>query len=76
MFYLEMKASQRPFGRAAVIVLDERRINAGRRKLFGLPRFQEKTAVIAEDSRLDQHHIFERGVLKLHFDNITAARAP
>ena len=52
-----MQAAQRPLLRMAVIVLHERHRQSGRREIRRLPGLEKEAAMVAEHTRLDQHHV-------------------
>ena len=66
MRHLQMQAAQRPLNTAAVIVLHEGRLDAGRRELLCMPGFHEEAAAVAEHLRLDDEHAIDRRVAKIH----------
>ena len=57
MLDLVVEPSQHTARRPRVIVLHELRIQPGRGKLAAIVAFVEKTALVAENARLDQQHI-------------------
>ena len=63
---LHVHAAQYPLRRSAVIILHETGIDAGVLEFGRLPRFHEKTAAVAEHLRLNQKHIGNGRLVKLH----------
>src|ERR1700679_3829467 len=66
MLHLQMQPAECPLDRAAVIVLDELRIDPGRLEFIFLPGLLEESAGIAEYLRLDQHHARDGSPGKFH----------
>ena len=60
---------------AAMVVLNECRVDSGGSEFLRLPGLQEKSARVAEYLRLDQHHILNGCLLKFHDSDASLLRA-